>query len=83
MQVKDNKPYDEFVRDIITATGSNKDNPPASYYKVLREPTELMENTTTSFLQLDLIVTSAMIIHSKDGPRTSITSSPLTLHNSS
>ena len=50
MQVKDNKPYDEFVRNIITATGSNKDNPPASYYKVLREPTELMENTTHLFL---------------------------------
>ena len=50
MQVENNKPYDEFVRNIITATGSNKTNPPASYYKVLREPTELMENTTHLFL---------------------------------
>mgnify|MGYP003304531872 CR=1 FL=1 len=43
-------PYDEFARKIITASGSNKVNPPASYYKVLREPTEIMENTTQLFL---------------------------------
>ncbi|MEE2966286.1 MAG: DUF1549 domain-containing protein [Verrucomicrobiota bacterium] len=50
MQVKDNKPYDQFVREIITATGSNKTNPAASYYKILREPDALMENTTHLFL---------------------------------
>ena len=45
-----NLPYDEFVRQILTATGSNRENPPASYYKILREPTEIMENTTHLFL---------------------------------
>ncbi len=48
--VQSNTPYDEFAREIITASGSNKDNPAASYYKILREPTELMENTTHLFL---------------------------------
>ena len=32
-EVADNTPYDEFARKVITATGSNKDNPPASYYQ--------------------------------------------------
>jgi hypothetical protein len=49
-EVASNTPYDEFARKIITASGSNKVNPPASYYKVLREPTEIMENTTQLFL---------------------------------
>jgi len=48
--IADNKPYDEFAREILTATGSNKANPPASYFKVLREPAEIMENTTHLFL---------------------------------
>ncbi len=49
-QISENKPYDEFVREILTASGSNKVNPPASYFKVLREPDETMENTTHLFL---------------------------------
>ena len=49
-EVASNTPYNEFARKIITASGSNKVNPPASYYKVLREPTEIMENTTQLFL---------------------------------
>ena len=42
-QVASNKPYDEFVYDILTAKGSNKENPAASYYKILRTPEELVE----------------------------------------
>ncbi|MDG2123322.1 MAG: DUF1549 and DUF1553 domain-containing protein, partial [Verrucomicrobiales bacterium] len=49
-EVEANTPYDEFVRKIVTASGSNKENPPASYYKVLRTPEETMENTTHLFL---------------------------------
>jgi WD40 repeat protein len=43
-------PYDQFAREILTASGSNKDNPPASYFKILREPAATMENTTHLFL---------------------------------
>ena len=43
-------PYDQFVRKILTASGSNKDNPAASYWKILRDPAEAMENTTHLFL---------------------------------
>ncbi|MEK0449147.1 MAG: hypothetical protein RL088_1415 [Verrucomicrobiota bacterium] len=49
-EVAANTPYDEFVRKIVTASGSNKENPAASYWKILREPAEAMENTTHLFL---------------------------------
>ncbi len=49
-QIAANRPYDEFAYEILTASGSNKENPAASYYKILREPVEIMENTTHLFL---------------------------------
>ena len=49
-EIADNTPYDEFVSKILTATGSNKDNPAASYFKILRTPEDTMENTTHLFL---------------------------------
>ncbi|MDG1325113.1 MAG: DUF1553 domain-containing protein [Opitutales bacterium] len=49
-EIKNNTPYDQFVRKILTATGSNKENPPASYFKILRTPEDTMENTTHLFL---------------------------------
>ena len=49
-EVAANTPYDEFVRKIVTASGSNKENPAASYYKILRNPEDTMENTTHLFL---------------------------------
>lgn len=49
-EVEANTPYDAFVRKILTASGSNKENPPASYFKIHRKPDLLMENTTHLFL---------------------------------
>ena len=49
-QVAANAPYDQFVRSIMTVSGSNRENPPAAYYKILREPAAIMENTTQLFL---------------------------------
>ncbi len=51
-EVDGNTPYDEFARKIILASGSNGDNPAASYFKILREPDLVMENTTHLFLAL-------------------------------
>ncbi len=48
--IEDNVAYDEFARSIITANGSNRENPPASYFKILRTPEDTMENTTQLFL---------------------------------
>ena len=49
-EVAANTPYDQFARKILTAGGSNKENPAASYYKILRDPDLTMENTTHLFL---------------------------------
>ncbi len=49
-QITDNVPYDRFASGVLTASGSNRVNPPASYFKVLRQPAETMENTTHLFL---------------------------------
>jgi hypothetical protein len=50
--VADNKPYDRFALEILTASGSNVEHPAASYFKVLREPEAAMENTTQLFLAI-------------------------------
>lgn len=45
-----NKPYDEFVYELLTASGSTFENPAANYYRIAREPREVMENMTQVFL---------------------------------
>ena len=45
-----NQPYDETARQILTASGSTIESPPASYFKILRDPALIMENTTHLFL---------------------------------
>jgi hypothetical protein len=49
-EVANNTPYDQLVRKILTASGSNHEHPAASYYKILRDPGPTMENTTQLFL---------------------------------
>ncbi|MED6335427.1 MAG: DUF1553 domain-containing protein [Planctomycetota bacterium] len=48
--VASNMPYDEFARSVLDSTGSTEENPPVSYYKVLREADVAMENTTQLFM---------------------------------
>jgi hypothetical protein len=52
LAVADNVPYDRFVVQILTASGSTLDNPAAAYYKVLRDAESVMENTTQLFLAI-------------------------------
>ncbi len=51
-QIESNTPYDQFVYSILTASGSNREHPEASYYKIHRTPEEAMENTTHLFLAM-------------------------------
>ena len=51
-EITANTPYDQFAKKVVTATGSNKDVPQAAYYKILREATATMENTTHLFLAI-------------------------------
>jgi hypothetical protein len=48
--VAKNMPYNHFAYQVLTASGSNLENPPAAYYKTLRDPDTAMENTTHLFL---------------------------------
>ena len=48
--VAENRPYDQFVRDVFTSTGSNREHPAASYFKVLRTPDLMAETSTQVFL---------------------------------
>ena len=80
-EISKNTPYDEFAKKVLTASGSNKENPPASYYKILRTPEDTMENTTHLFLATRLIVTNAMITLSSAGRRINIMKWPPILPN--
>ncbi|HVW38798.1 MAG TPA: DUF1553 domain-containing protein, partial [Pirellulales bacterium] len=51
-QVAKNTPYDQFVHEILVASGSNREHPAASYYKILRDPEPTAENTTHLFLAI-------------------------------
>jgi WD40 repeat protein/mono/diheme cytochrome c family protein len=48
--IAENRPYDRFVSEILTASGSNREQPAAAYFKILRDPENLVENTTHLFL---------------------------------
>src|SRR5439155_10898833 len=47
-QFADNRPYDEFVRAVVTARGSTTDEGPAAIYKAMTTP----EDLSRSFSQL-------------------------------
>ena len=49
-----NKPWDQFVREIVTATGNTRENGAANYYAVQREPIDISENLAKSFLGLSI-----------------------------
>jgi WD40 repeat protein len=49
-EIANNTPYDQFAHKVLTAGGSTRENPAASYFKILRDPGAAMENTTQLFL---------------------------------
>jgi len=49
-QFQENTPWDEVVRDIITANGNTYSNPPANYYRIAKDPQSLAETTAQLFL---------------------------------
>ena len=48
--VGDNKPWDQFVRELITARGSTFQNGPANFYRIERQANDRMENIGQAFL---------------------------------
>ena len=51
---RENKPFDQFVREIITAQGSIYANGPANYFKIATTPQDLAETTAQVFLGVRL-----------------------------
>ncbi len=50
--IQQNMPYDEFVRNILAATGEVEDHPAVAWYTDVDTPTEEMEDTAQLFLGL-------------------------------
>ncbi|HEX3657819.1 MAG TPA: DUF1549 and DUF1553 domain-containing protein [Pirellulales bacterium] len=52
--LRQNKPFDQFVRELVTAKGSIYRNGPANYYRVATNPLDLAETTAQLFLGVRL-----------------------------
>ncbi len=52
--VRTDKPYDEFARDILAATGTEYTHPPTVWYKELQTPDQFVDDTAQVFLGLRL-----------------------------
>jgi len=46
----DDRPLNDFARDILTARGSTYANPPANFYRAVRDPTTRAESVAQVFL---------------------------------
>ncbi len=51
---RDNKRFDQFVRELITARGSTFSNGPANYFRIANNPQDLTEATSQLFLGIRL-----------------------------
>lgn len=49
-EIKDGIGLDELTRELLTARGSTYENPPANYYRALRQPVDRAEATAQVFL---------------------------------
>jgi len=52
--VKKNTPWDEFVRQIVTAKGSTFENGAANFYSLHQEPLDMAENVSMAFLGMSI-----------------------------
>ena len=55
--IAQNKPYDKFVYELLTARGSSYENPPANFFRVTRNAKASMEKTTQLFMGVRLVCT--------------------------
>ncbi len=49
-----NKPYDQFVREVVAASGEIEENPPVAWYRQVKEPQQQLEDTAQLFLGMRL-----------------------------
>ncbi len=48
--LRDNQPYDQFARELLTSSGSTLSNPPANFYRAAANMNESVENISQVFL---------------------------------
>ncbi|MCO6459374.1 MAG: DUF1553 domain-containing protein [Pirellulaceae bacterium] len=49
-----NTPWDQFVREILTATGDSTDNGATNFYALHQSPEDMVENASQAFLGLSI-----------------------------
>jgi hypothetical protein len=52
--VADNRPWDRFARDVLTATGSTRTNGAGNYFVLHKDVSELAETTAVTFLGMSV-----------------------------
>lgn len=52
--VRENKPWDQFVREILTATGESNKNGATNFYALHQSPEDMTENACQAFLGLSI-----------------------------
>jgi uncharacterized protein DUF1549/uncharacterized protein DUF1553 len=52
--VAENKPWDQFVREIVTATGSTYDSGAANFYALHQDPEDMAETVAQAFMGLSI-----------------------------
>ena len=52
--VEQNTPWDEMVRELVTATGSTHENGAANFYALHQDPTKMSETVAQAFLGLSI-----------------------------
>ncbi len=53
-RVADNVPWDQFVREIVTATGESLENGATNFYALSQSPEDMTENVSQAFLGLSI-----------------------------
>ncbi len=53
--IASNKPYDEMVRELVTASGSTYENPAANFFRVNDDPKLAMQSTTQIFMGVRMV----------------------------
>ncbi len=53
-QIEQNAPWDELVRQVITAKGSSIENGASNFYAVHQEPETMAENVSQAFMSLSI-----------------------------
>ena len=48
--LRDNMPYDQFAQELLTATGSTMNNPPANFYRTAGDTNDCVETISQIFL---------------------------------